>query len=237
MQQVSLYSGFIALWSGFSSALSEAEKAFLSICIHLKVMLEIIFNYTNTTLHGSRALMMQLRAVNPIFYWDEQVLQAEHAWRHCTLHTQFFYKTQQDRFMSGVIPLPPENFHLGKLVLEESSVPQLFTRGQFFFYFLYSTSFSWSSFSSDQQDTTRSTSSSPSKKDNTNLLSVQKIRDRQAITIQTLLTGPLWKWFWLESHQTVLFLAAWIFHTFPLLQAICCASQGGLSQTRSLTLL
>lgn len=137
-------------------------------------MLEIIFNNTNTTLHGSRALMMQLRAVNPIFYWDEQVLQAERAWRHCTLHTQFFYKAQQDRFTSGVIPLPPENFHLGKLVLEESSVLQLFTWGQFFFCFPYSTSPSWSSFSSDQQDTTRSTLSSPSKKDNINLPSVEK---------------------------------------------------------------
>ena len=59
--------------------LSEAGKAFLSICIHFKVMLEIIFNNTNTTLYGSRALMMQLRAVNPIFYRDEQVLQAERA--------------------------------------------------------------------------------------------------------------------------------------------------------------
>lgn len=39
----------------------------------------MIFNNINTVLYGSRALMMQLRAVNPIFYQGEQVLQAEHA--------------------------------------------------------------------------------------------------------------------------------------------------------------
>lgn len=64
-----------------------------------------------------------------------------------------------------------------------------------------------------------------------------KIRDGQDIMVQTSLTGPVWKWFWLESHQTALFLAAWSSHAFPLAQAISRALQGGVSQTWSLMLL
>lgn len=57
-------------WSRFSSMFSEAGKTFLSIYMPFKVMLEIIFNNTNTTLNGSRAFVVHLRAVNPIFYQD-----------------------------------------------------------------------------------------------------------------------------------------------------------------------
>lgn len=84
----------------------------------------MIFNNINTVLYGSRALMMQLRAVNPISYQGEQVLQAEHAWRQLYSTHPIFYKTQQNRFMSGVIPSPPEHFHLGEFALEESSMLQ-----------------------------------------------------------------------------------------------------------------
>lgn len=57
-------------WSRFSSMFSEAGKAFLSIYMPFKVMLEITFSNTNTTLYESRALVVHLRAVNPIFYQD-----------------------------------------------------------------------------------------------------------------------------------------------------------------------
>ena len=77
--------------------------------------------------------------------------------------------------MSGVIPLPPEHFHLGKLVLEESSMLQLSTRGPVFLLFPLdhisflglALFFRWAGHS------TRSTSSSPSTKNNTNLPSVE----------------------------------------------------------------
>ena len=55
-------------------------------------MLEIIFRNTDTTLYVSRALKMQLRAVNPIFYWDELVLQAERAWRQLYSTHPFFLR-------------------------------------------------------------------------------------------------------------------------------------------------
>lgn len=176
-QWVSLYSGFSSLCSGFSSVLSEAGKAFFSICRHFEVALEIIFNSANTSLCGSRALKMQLRAVNPIFYRDEQVLQEERAWRQLYSTHPIFHKTQQDRFMSGVIPLPPEHFHLGKLALEESSTLQLSTQGPVFLLLLFPQDhisflglaifFRWAGHS------TRSTSSASSKKNDTHVSPVE----------------------------------------------------------------
>lgn len=45
-----------------------------------------------------------------------------------------------------------------------------------------------------------------------------------AIRAQTLLTGAVWKWFWLESHSTAIFLVAWSSRGFPLTRwsLVCC---------------
>lgn len=125
--------------------------------------------------------MMQLRAVNPIFYQDEQVLQAERAWGQLYSTHPIFYKTQQDRFMCGVIPLPPEYFHLGKLVLEENSVLQLSSQEPVFLLFpLDHVSFlCLTLFFRTVGHSTRSTLSSPSEKNNTNLPSEEKCCENQ----------------------------------------------------------
>lgn len=83
--------------------------------------------------------------------------------------------------MSGVIPLPPEHFHLGKLVLEESSKLQLSTRGPVLFLFpLDHISFLGLTFSvSWAGHSTKSTLSILSKKNNTNLASVESWWENQ----------------------------------------------------------
>lgn len=77
--------------------------------------------------------------------------------------------------MSGVIPLPPEHFHLGKLVLEASSMLlQLSTQGPVLLLFPLDHNFlSLALFFRWAGHSTRSTLSSPSKESNTNLPSVE----------------------------------------------------------------
>lgn len=83
--------------------------------------------------------------------------------------------------MSSVIPLPPEHFHLGKLVLEESSMLQLSTQGPVSLLFpLDHISFlALALFFRQAGHSTRSTLSSPSKKNNTNLPSVENWCENQ----------------------------------------------------------
>lgn len=100
--------------------------------------------------------------------------------------------------MSGVIPLPPECFHLGKLVLEESSVLQLSSKGLVFLLFpLDHVSFlCLALFFRTAGHSIRSMLSSPSKKTKIQIFlqrrNVARIRGGQDIVVQTLSTGPVW---------------------------------------------
>lgn len=112
--------------------------------------------------------------------------------------------------MSGIIPLPPEHFSLGKLVLEASICSRFPVRA---------------SFSSIPPRPAPLPGLGPflhrGRKLQGQLCAVQarkiiliffqwrngaKIRDWQDIMVQTSFIGPVWKWFGLQSHQTILFL-------------------------------
>lgn len=65
----------------------------------------------------------------------------------------------------------------------------------------------------------------------------RKIRDGQDVVVQTLLTGPVWKWFLAGISPNIPFPCGLELPCLSTVQKISCASQRDLSQTWSLTLL